>query len=80
MFGLKQAAFKKVVFCLVVRGFTLPTPLVVQPLKKNFFYVCRPLQECSFYTISSWNDFMKWLTLQREFLINMLCFTINLQL
>ena len=29
----------------MVRGFTLPTPLVVRQLTKNtFFYVCPPLQ------------------------------------
>ena len=32
----------KLVFFFVVRGFTLPTPLVVRPLKKHFFYECLP--------------------------------------
>ena len=36
IYGLKQP----VLFCLVVRGFTLPTPLVVWPLKKNTFFMC----------------------------------------
>ena len=31
------------VFCLVVGGLPLPTPLVVRPLKKTLFYVCLPL-------------------------------------
>ena len=28
--------------------YTLPTPLVVRPLKKHFFYVCLPLEERDF--------------------------------
>ena len=32
-------------FCLVVRGVgvSLPTPLMVRPLEKHFFYVCLPV-------------------------------------
>ena len=30
----KSDLWKKVVFCLMVGGFSLPTPLVVRPLKK----------------------------------------------
>ena len=31
---------KKVLFCFVVKGVTLPTTLVVRPLKKNTFFMC----------------------------------------
>ena len=45
IFGLKQQEFrKKGVFLLSAQGgFTLPTSLVVRPLKKTLFYVCLPL-------------------------------------
>ena len=41
IFGLNQPDFrKKVFFAKWSGGFTLHTPLVVQPLKKKLFYVC----------------------------------------
>ena len=37
--GLNSRIWEKIVFCLVARGFTIPTPLVVRPLKKMFMCV-----------------------------------------
>ena len=47
---------KKMVFCLVVGGLPLPTPLVVRPLKKTLFYVCLPLVCDKKNTIYFWID------------------------
>ena len=58
LFGLKLSDFKKKVFFFAQwsRGFTLPTTLVVRPIKKtNFFCACLPLlffaNICSTYIV-----------------------------
>ena len=57
VFGLKQPDFreKKWFFAWWSGGFTLPTPLVVRPIKKHFFLCVSSLSAPSFIFPQLWN-------------------------